>query len=315
MSEKQKKIAILGAGTMGTGIAQLFATKGYEVKIIYVYDDKLRAKPIETMKENFKVLCDNGVMEESEIPAILDRVSLTESLEEAAAFADIFFECIVENLAVKQDYFRQLDELCPPTTILASNTSAISVTQIAEKSVHKERIIGTHYWNPAYLIPLVEVIKTKYVSDEVVQATYDLLADAGKMPVIVQKDVPGFLANRLQHALQREAISIVQNGIATAEDVDKAIEFGFGMRLGVRGPMKVIDAGGTDLTYSIHEYLFPDLENSTKPLPLLKQKLDEGKLGFKSGEGFMKWSPEEIARSQKEMLEGLIKIEKALGRL
>ncbi len=314
MSDK-KKIAVLGAGVMGTGIGQTFAMKGCEVMMIYVYDDKLRAKPIETMTANLKILAENGVIDEKEIPEITGRVRCTESLEEAAEFADIIFECIVENLAVKQDYFAKLDALCPQTTILATNTSAISVTEIAEKSVHKERIIGTHYWNPAYLMPLVEVIKTKYVSEDVVKATYKLLEEAGKCPVIVEKDVPGFLANRMQHALFREAISIVEHGIASAEDVDKAIKYGFGMRLGVRAPMEVIDAGGTDLTYSIHKYLFPHIESSTEPSPLLKQKMDEGKLGFKSGEGFMKWSKEDIEQSQKNLLEGLIKVARALDRI
>ena len=158
-------------------------------------------------------------------------------------------------------------------------------------------------------MPLVEVVKTKYVSEDVVNATYALLEEAGKSPVIVQKDVPGFLANRMQHALFREAISIVENGIATPEDVDKAIKNGFGMRLGVMAPFE------TDLTYSIHEYLFPHIENSTEPSPLLKQKLDEGKLGFKSGEGFEKWSPERIDEFQKNLNEGLVKVARALGKL
>ena len=315
MTMPKKKIAVLGAGVMGTGIAQAFAAKGHETMIIYVYDDKQRAKPLETMQANLQVLCDNGVMSEEEIPKILERVSFTESMEEAAAFADIIFECIVEKVEVKQQYFQTLDQLCPPSTILATNTSAISITEIAETSVHKERIIGTHFWNPAYLVPLVEVIKTEYVSEAVVKQTYDLLEEAGKAPVIVQKDVPGFLANRMQHALFREAISIVENGIASAEDVDKSIKYGFGMRLGVRAPMEVIDAGGTDLTYNIHSYLFPHIESSTEPSPLLIQKLNEGKLGFKSGEGFQKWSPEDIAESQKILNEGLIKIMKALGRI
>ena len=313
--DNKKKVAILGAGVMGTGIAQTFAMKGHQVKIIYVYDDKERAKPLETMKEGLQVLADNGVIESDTIPEILERVSCTESLEEAAEFADVIFECIVENLAVKQDYFAKLDGLCPETTILATNTSAISVTEIAEKAVYKERIIGTHFWKPAYLMPLVEVIKTEYVSEQVVEATYGLLEEAGKCPVIVQKDVPGFLANRMQHALFREAISIVENGIATAEDVDKAVKNGFGMRLGVMAPMEVIDSGGIDLTYSIHDYLFPHIESSTKPSPLLKEKLDEGKLGFKTGEGFMKWSQEDLEASQKNLIEGLIKVARVLDRI
>lgn len=313
--DNQKRVAVLGAGVMGTGIAQTFAMKGHQVKIIYVYDDKERAKPLKTMESNLSVLADNGVITESAIPEIVSHVSCTESLEEAAEFADIIFECIVENLTVKQDYFAKLDQMCPESTILATNTSAISITEIAEKSVHKERIIGTHFWKPAYLMPLVEVIKTKYVSEKIVKETYSLLEEAGKCPVIVEKDVPGFLANRMQHALFREAISIVENGIATPEDVDKAIKNGFGMRLGVMAPMEVIDSGGIDLTYSIHEYLFPHIENRVKPSALLKEKLDEGKLGFKTGEGFMKWSQEEIEASQKNLIEGLIKVARALDRI
>ena len=312
---QKKRVAVLGAGVMGTGIAQLFATKGYPVTIIYVYDDIVRAKPIETMTANLKVLCENGVIKEEEIPSILANVTCTEDMEAAAKSADIIFECIVEDLATKQEYFKKLDEICPPETILATNTSVISVTEIAEKAVHKDRIIGTHYWKPAYIIPLVEVVKTEHVSEKTVNETYSLLEEAGKMPVIVQKDVPGFLANRMQHALFREAISIVENGIATPEDVDKAIKFGFGMRLGVMAPIEVIDSGGIDLTYNIHKYLFPHIENSTEPAPLLEKLLAEGKLGFKTGEGIMKWSPEQIKESQENLITGLIKVEKALGRL
>ena len=160
MADK-KKIALLGAGTMGIGIAQMFAQAGHEVKLIYVYDDKVRARPRKTMEANLNILREEGVQDGGAIPAILDRVSWTESLEEAAAFADVVIECIVEDLAVKQDYFQKLDALCPLSTVLTTNTSAISVTEIAGKAVHKERIIGTHFWNPAYLVPLVEVIRSR----------------------------------------------------------------------------------------------------------------------------------------------------------
>jgi 3-hydroxybutyryl-CoA dehydrogenase len=245
----------------------------------------------------------------------MDRITFTESLEEAATFADIIFECILEDLEVKQNYFAELDKLCSPETILASNTSAISITEIAEKAVHKERIVGTHYWNPAYLIPLVEVIKTEYVSDETVERTFELLKNAGKKPVLVKKDVPGFLANRMQHALFREALSIVENGIADPKDVDDAIKYGFGMRLGISAPMEVMDMGGLDLTYSIHNYLFSHLEDSHKPLKVLTDKLDEGKLGFKSGSGLQEWSKDKIEETQKNLTAGLIKVAKALDRI
>ncbi|NCB63528.1 MAG: 3-hydroxyacyl-CoA dehydrogenase family protein [Clostridia bacterium] len=314
MTEK-KNIAILGAGTMGVGIAQLFAAAGHAVMLIYVYDDKVRSRPMETMTANLNFLRDEGVVTAEEIPAILGRVRCTESLEEAAAFANVIIECIVENLAVKQDYFQKLDALCPPETILATNTSAISVTEIAEKSEHKERIIGTHFWNPAYLIPLVEVINTAYASPAVVEEMCAVLRGANKMPVVVKKDVPGFLANRMQHALLREAISIVESGIADAADVDNAIKYGFGMRLGVSGPMEVIDRGGLDLTFNIHKYLFPHIENSEEPSKLMVKLMEEGKLGFKSGEGFQTWTAEEIAASNENLNKQLIAVIRSLGRL
>jgi len=313
MDKKLKNIAVLGAGKMGSGIAQFFATKGYDVKVIYVHDDKAvgNGKSIPT---NLQFLCDNGVIKADEIPAIISRISFVDTIQEAAD-ADIVFECIVENLAIKQEYFRQLDEFYSPDVILASNTSAISITEIAALSKHKERILGAHFWDPPYIIPLVEVIKTDYVSLGAVTRVYDLMNATGKKPVLVEKDVPGFLANRMQHALFREALSIVQNGIASAEDVDISIKYGFGMRLGISAPIEVMDRGGLDLTYSIHNYLFPHIESTTEPLPILTQKMQEDKLGFKSGEGLMKWSEEDIKRSYENLLGGLIKVASALDRL
>ena len=314
MSEKAR-VAVLGAGKMGLGIAQLFATKGHDVRVIYVYDDKTRYDSREVIRGNLTVLVENEVMTQEEADAALEHISFVDTIEETVGFADILFEGIIENLAIKQDYFAKMDALFPVSTILATNTSAISITEIAEKSVHKERIIGTHYWNPAYLIPLVEVIKTKYVSEDVVKRTYDILADAGKKPVIVKKDVPGFLANRMQHALFREALSIVENDIADPADVDDAIRYGFGMRLGICPPIEVMDMGGLDLTYAIHSYLFPHIENSTTPSRLLTENIEKGNLGFKSGKGIMDWPKEKVDAANKELTEGLIKVAKVLGRL
>ncbi len=314
MSNK-KNVAVLGAGKMGLGIAQLFATKGHQVKVIYVYDDKTRYNAVEVIRENLSVLVENEIMTQAEATEALARIDFVDTIEETADFADIVFEGIIENLKIKQDYFAKMDQIFPVSTILATNTSAISITEIAETSVHKERIIGTHYWNPAYLIPLVEVIKTKYVSEETVKATYDLLQEAGKKPVIVKKDVPGFLANRMQHALFREALSIIEHDIADPADVDDAIRYGFGMRLGIAPPIEVMDMGGMDLTYSIHEYLFPHIENSSKPSRLLTEAIEKGDLGFKTGKGIMEWPPEKAAQANKELTQGLIQVAKALGRL
>ena len=314
MSEK-KNVAVLGAGKMGLGIAQLFATSGSQVKVIYVYDDKVRCDAREVIRGNLALLVKNDVLTQEEADAALTRIDFVDTIEETADFADIVFEGIIENLAIKQDYFAKMDQIFPESVILATNTSAISVTEIAEKSEHKERIIGTHYWNPAYLMPLVEVIRTKYVSDEVVQETCNILKDAGKKPCVVKKDVPGFLANRMQHALFREALSIVENDIADPQDVDDAIRYGFGMRLGICPPIECMDMGGVDLTCSIHEYLFPHIENSTKPSRLLTENMEKGNLGFKTGKGIMEWPAEKVENANTELVESLIKVEKALGRL
>ena len=311
----KKNVAVLGAGKMGLGIAQLFATKGHQVKVIYVYDDKIRCDAAAVVRDNLSVLVENEVMTQQEADEAAARISFVDTIEEVADFADIVFEGIIEKLEIKQDYFAKMDAIFPVSTILATNTSAISITEIAEKSVHKERIIGTHYWNPAYLVPLVEVIKTKYVSDETVQATYDLLKEAGKRPVIVKKDVPGFLANRMQHALFREALNIIEQDIADPADVDDAIKYGFGMRLGICAPVEVMDMGGLDLTYNIHSYLFPHLCNSTEPSKLLTDNIAKGNLGFKTGQGLETWSKEDVEKANKELTEGLIKVARVLGRL
>lgn len=315
MKKVINKIAVLGAGTMGAGIGQLFAMKGFDVMLIYTCDADKNSDPPARIRASLEILKDNQVVTTEEIPEIMDRIRITESLEEAAGFADIIFECIIEDLTIKQNYFSELDRLCPLETILASNTSAISITEIAEKAVHKERIIGTHYWNPAYLIPLVEVVKTVHVSEDTVERTCEVLSKAGKRPVLVNKDVPGFLANRMQHALFREALYIIEQGIADPKAVDEAIKYGFGMRMGIMAPVTIMDMGGLDLTYSIHSYLFKDLNNSAEPASILSDKMKEGKFGFKSGEGLLPWTQEEIEFERKNLTERLIKVARALDRL
>ncbi|MBU2499581.1 MAG: 3-hydroxyacyl-CoA dehydrogenase family protein, partial [Proteobacteria bacterium] len=219
-------------------------------------------------------------------------------------------EAVLENLALKQELFQELDRLCPKETILATNTSVISITEIAEKSKNRDRILGTHFWNPPYLIPLVEVIRGKETSDPVMDITFDLMREVGKHPVRVQKDVPGFVGNRLQHALWREAISIVEHGIADPATVDECVRFGFGLRLPILGPMETADMVGTDLTLAIHDYLLKHIERSPEPSPLLRQKVKDGDLGFKTGRGFQAWTPEKAQESRKRLQEYLLRVTK-----
>ena len=206
-----------------------------------------------------------------------------------------------------------MEEIVAPDCILASNTSVISITEIAQGARYRDRVVGTHFWNPPYLIPLVEVIKGGETSDATMDKTFNLLKDVGKHPVRVQKDVPGFVGNRLQHALWREALSIVGQGIADAATVDECIKYGFGLRLPVLGPLENVDMVGTDLTLNIHSYILRYLERSPEPSALLIYKVKHNELGFKTGKGYQEWTPEKVKQSRERLLEYLIDVIKRKG--
>ncbi len=304
-SENIRNITVVGAGLMGHGIAQIFASKGYSVHLQDVKDEFL-AKAIENIRANLSVMAKEGITLESDPEAIINRIKTTRSINEATSGAHLVIEAIPENLELKQNVFRDLDRLCSPETILATNTSVISISEIADKAHQRDRIVGTHFWNPPHLIPLVEVVKGRETSEEVVDITYHFLENVGKHPVKVMKDVPGFIGNRLQHALWREAISIVENGIADPASVDDVIKKGFGIRLPILGPLENADMVGLDLTLAIHDYILKHIESSHKPSPLLKGKVARGELGFKTGLGFQTWSAEEATKSRNKLFEYLI---------
>lgn len=306
-----KNISIYGSGLMGRGIALFFARKRFAVKI---YTRHLSSEPMSRNEilNDLKVMDKFGILGEISIDEILKNISFSDCFEEVALFGDLIIESIIEDLSKKQEYFEKLDSICPPDRILASNTSAISITEIGNNCVYKDRIIGTHFWNPAHLTPLVEIVKTKFVAEEYVQKTFDVMIKAGKKPIIVKKDIPGFLANRIQNAINREAYAIVSDGIADAKDVDDSIKYGFGMRLPFQGPMEKADMIGLDIPYSVQTYLFPHLNNSVEPSQILREKIQKNELGFKTGKGFYTWTEEEIQRSKNEFLEKLIKVGKAI---
>ena len=304
-----KKVGIIGAGLMGHGIAQVFAVQEYDVTLMDVKDDLLYMA-VQNIRSNLTLMANHGIGRKEDIEPAIKRIRTTVELEEASDGADFIVEAVLEDLALKQQIFQDLDACCPAETILATNTSVISVTEIAEKSVNRERILGTHFWNPPYLIPLVEVIRGKETKPEIMDRTYALLQKVGKHPVRVNKDVPGFVGNRLQHALWREAISIVENGIADASTVDECVKYGFGLRLPILGPMENADMVGTDLTYSIHNYILKYIERSPEPSLLLKKKVEEGNLGFKTGRGFQDWPPAEVEKSRRRLQEYLLKVTK-----
>jgi 3-hydroxybutyryl-CoA dehydrogenase len=212
---------------------------------------------------------------------------------------------VSENLALKQKLFAEIERRVRPDTILASNTSVIPITAIMQGLQRHERALGTHWWNPPFLVPLVEVIETQWTSPQAVAWTMELHRAAGKKPAHVKKDVPGFIGNRLQHALWREAISLVENGICDAETVDEVIKASFGRRLAVLGPLANADLVGTDLTLAIHETVLPAIESRPRPSAYLRKLVAEGKLGFKSGEGFCKWSADEQAALRAKVFQHL----------
>jgi 3-hydroxybutyryl-CoA dehydrogenase len=302
-----KKIAVIGGGMMGSGIAQVFAY--CEDFSINIYDSFIPGKDIlDRIKVNLDLLKSKGIYTDSETTEILSRISTCDQMDKAVAKADFVVECIPEDMNLKQKLFADLESLCKPETIFATNTSVMSITGIASLTIDKSRVVGTHFWNPPYLIPLVEVVKGNETSIETMETTMAVLKKAGKHPIWVNKDVPGFVANRLQHALWREAISIVENDIADAATVDEAVKLSFGLRLPILGPMENADMVGTDLTLSIHNYILKHLESSSEASPLLRTKVDTGELGFKSGKGFQEWTPEQIANSRKQLTEYLIKV-------
>jgi len=292
------RIAVVGAGLMGHGIAQVFALAGHHVTIT----DSFHAN-LDTVKARISAnLRDLGDDEKA-----IDRVTPLGDLAQTVRDADFVVEAVSEDLPLKQKLFAQIENHVRPDTILASNTSVIPITAIMGGLQRRDRALGTHWWNPPYLVPLVEVIGTEWTSAQAIDWTMALHAAAGKKPAHVKKDVPGFIGNRLQHALWREAVSLVEHGICDAETVDTVIKAAFGRRLAVLGPLENADLVGTDLTLAIHKTVLPDIEAQPGPSPYLEKLVAEGKLGFKSGEGFRKWSAEEQAALRAKVVQHLKK--------
>ena len=288
-----QQIAVIGAGLMGHGIAQEFAFAGYQVRLHDVSQTQVDAG-IERIRDNLQLFAENALALPDQIDETLNRIHGSDRLEVVGKEADFVIEAVIENLPLKQEVFRQLDQICPPHTILASNTTAQMPSQIGAFTQRQDKILNTHYFNPPYLIPLVELIRSPQTSDETLQVAYDLMVKIGKTPAVIQKEVSGFVGPRLQAAVIREAFSIVERGIATAEDVDLVVRNSFGRRLSVAGPFQVFELAGWDLVLAAFEELYKDLNSSSEINSLLREMVEGDKLGVKSGEGFYEWTPERI---------------------
>ena len=275
------KVAVVGAGTMGNGIAHVFAQHGWETVLIDVAEDAVK-RGLSAIKNNSERQVGKGAMTEDARQRLLDRISTDTSLE-AAQGRELVVEAATENPAIKFDIFRDLSRICPASTILASNTSSISINEIAKQTDRPENVIGMHFMNPVPLMTLVEIVRGKKTAKWVLDRTVEISKSLGKMPVIVQ-DSPGFVSNRVLMPMINEAIYCVQDGIASAEGVDAV------MKLGMRhplGPLALADLIGLDVCLSIMRVLQDGLDKQKyRPAPLLEKMVTAGKLGRKSGQGF-----------------------------
>ena len=289
-----KQILICGGGMMGKNIAFVFASNPeYRIGVYDLYETDVYGG----IRTNTKQLVDHGVLTDADVEDRLSRITFTTDLDSPlVSGADLVIEAVFEDMGIKRETFAKLEARCRPDAIFCTNSSVMSPSEISRELKHRQRFVGTHFWNPGHLIPLVEVVKSDATGDAVAQTVMDVLASVGKEPVLCKKDVPGFIANRMQR------------GIADAATVDKAVRYAFGLRLPQLGPLENADMVGTDLTYNIHDYILKDLEDSHAPSPLLKQLRDAGKLGFKSGEGFQTWTPEQTAASNAALNEYLIRM-------
>lgn len=283
MSQAKENIAVIGAGLMGHAIAQIFLAAGHPVA--------LHDPSMETLEQAPNKIGDIFDLLEQD-KSNLANLSLHPSLSAGVTNADLVIEAGPEKLEVKRAIFKELAQHTKPSAVLATNTSAIPIGDIARGMDSPGRILGTHFWNPPHLVRLVEVVQSEQTVLHSVEKTISMLEGAGMKSVHVKRDIPGFIGNRLQHAMKREAIALVADGVCDAETIDTVVKHGFGSRLAVLGPMEQSDLVGLNLTLDIYKTLFPTLDNTAEPPALLVDKVTKGDLGMKTGKGFRDWTPQ-----------------------
>jgi 3-hydroxybutyryl-CoA dehydrogenase len=294
-----ERVAVLGLGTMGHGIAQSFAMAGLAVAC---HDDDPRAivSLHGRVRTNLLSFAEAGLVQARDIDAIIARLTLHESEASAVWDAQFVTEAIVEDLEIKRAFFARIEEMASDTAILASNSSSFPISASGTRLRRPERALVTHWFNPPHIIPAVEVVKGPSTSEETVNVTVGLLRRARKLPVRIDKELPGFLVNRVQIALQREVWDLVDRGVASIEDIDAAIRGSAGFRLAALGPLRISDFGGLDIHTTVFRNLAPEISASTEVPPAVQRIVNAGHYGFKTGEGFYSYSAEEAEAVRSE---------------
>ncbi len=306
---------VIGSGMMGSGIGAMAALAGHPVTLADV--DEARALAGRARAEGcIRLREENGLATAAEADAAIKNLGVCTDTERALDNAFIVIEAIVENLEAKQKLFKQLDGLLPAEVPICSNTSGLRITEISALcSAHPERTVTTHFWLPAHLVPLVEVVVGDRTDEAVAVRVRDELRRWKKSPVLVRRDLPGQLANRVFQAIIREAVDIVSSGLATAEDVDTAIAAGMAMRFPVWGPLKHLDAIGTDLGLSVQETVLPNICAEKHANTYIRDMVARGDLGVKTGKGFYDWSERSIDSDTAKRDAFIIETCKALEKL
>lgn len=309
--QKIRNVAVVGAGTMGPGMAAVFAAHGYSTRLMDIDPEVLeRAKA--GAANVLDTLVAEGFLAEQKAESGRERLSFTSDQSEAVAGAELVVEAIPENFEIKKDFYRQVEGQVDEDTILASNTSGIPITKLCDVCQHPQRVVGMHWSNPPHIIPVIEVIRGEATGDATVKQIRAVIEDLEMVPVVVKRDVPGFVENRILYAIMREALHLLEEGVATAEDIDTVTKWGIGYKLSVIGPLELLDVAGLDIYHSVASYLNRELSSTEEVSEVIQERVERDELGIKSGKGLFEYEAGAIPGLMQKRMRKLLAVKKAL---